>query len=555
MMVFVNDIQRVAMIASNFMRIAVCITITLMLACAALSQAETRVIAPPRAGLVPINLPGLEKLEPDVREHIESFQSSLAALAKDARASDEELSEAYGLMGRIYHAYSLAPPAKECYQNAHRLAPKDFRWPYLLAVVFHGEGRAEEAISYYRQSRALRSDYQPAMVNLGNLYLDQNRLVEAREAFKEALLINANCSACRYGLGQVALSGRNYREAVENMEAALALAPEANRIHYALAMAYRGLGDMEKARAHLERQGAVGVRPSDPVVDELQQLIRGERLHLIRGRMAFDARRYAEAAQEYRKAAAANPKSVPARVNLGSTLVEMGNETEAISQFQEALRLDQKNAAAHYNLGVLFAKRGRYEQAILSFQAALALRADDAEARFLLAGQLLKANRAGEALMEFTRVLQYDPANEDALLEQVKLLVAAKRYKEALDNLEKAHKLFPQRGRTAALLAYLLAASPQLDLRNGTRALELAGRVYRATNLSGHGAILAMALAEAGRCSEAALLQKRLIAEAERDNRADLVAKLKTDLERYEKSAPCRPAGEIIVSEPQNKKP
>lgn len=543
------------MIASNFMRIAACITITLRLACVALSQAETSAIAPPRAGLVPVNLPGLEKLEPGVREHIASFQSSLAALAKDAQTSDEKLSEAYGLMGRIYHAYSLAPPAKECYQNAHRLAPKDFRWPYLLAAVFHSEGRAEQAISYYKQSRALRPDYLPAMVNLGNLYLDQNRIEEARAAFKEALLSNANCSACRYGLGQVALSARNYGEATEHLEAALALTPEANRIHYALAMAYRGLGEVEKARAHLKRQGAVGVRVSDPVVDELQQLIRGERLHMIRGRMAFDARRYAEAEAEYRKAAAANPKSVPALVNLGSTLVEIGNETEAISQFQEAIRLDRKNAAAHYNLGVLFAKQGRHESAVLSFQAALAARADDAEARFLLAGQLLKANRAGDALIEFTRVLQYDPANENALLEQAKLLVAGKRHKEALDSLEKAHRLFPERGRTAALLAYLLAASPQLDLRNGTRALELAERVYRATNLSGHGAIVAMALAETGRCSEAALLQKRLIAEAEQNKQTNLAAKLKADLERYEKSAPCRPAGEIVVLEPQNKKP
>ena len=56
------------------------------------------------------------------------------------------------------------------------------------------------------------------------------------------------------------MSRRNYAEAVEHFEKTLAQVPGANRVHYSLAMAYRGLGNAEKVKTHLAQQGTVGVR-------------------------------------------------------------------------------------------------------------------------------------------------------------------------------------------------------------------------------------------------------------------------------------------------------
>lgn len=508
------------------------------------------VIAPPRAGLLPVHSPDLKTLEPDVREQLLSLQTNLVATASDHRVTNEKLGEAYGSLGQAYHAYSLFPQAEECYRNAHLLISADFRWTYLLGNILQLDGRAEEAISFYEQTRTLRPDYQPAAVNLGNIYLRQNRLNEARAILIEVLKYNVNCAACRYGLGQAALSARDYKQAVEYLEQALKEAPQANRIHYGLALAYRGLGDIEKARTHLEQQGPVGVRVSDPLIDGLRQLIRGDRLHLVQGRKAFDAGRFSDAADEFRKAVAANPNGVPARVNLGAALAQMGDIAGAVEQYQHALRLDSKNATAHFNLGFLLAKQNQHEQAIIHFQAVLASNPADTESRFGLAQELEKSSRVDEALTEYSRVVQSDPGNEDAMLELVKLMLSKRQYKLAVDTLEKAHRLFPEKGRTAIMLAYLLACTPQYDLRDGARALELARLVYQATDLVNHGAIVAMSLAELGRCAEAAELQRRLIAAAERDRRPDMVVKLKTDLRRYESANPCRPQGELLVSDP-----
>jgi len=461
----------------------------------------------------PLHGPDLTKLEESVRAQIETAQAALTAKIKDPATSAAALSEAYGTLGQIYHAYSLNSPARECYVNASSLAPKDFRWIYLLAKLDQNEGRFEDAIRRYQLVRTLQPDYIAALVNLGNAFLELNRLQDAAESFNAALKIDERTSAAHYGLGQVALSKRNYSEAVDHFERTLAQVPSANRVHYSLAMAYRGLGAVEKVKAHLVQQGPVGVRVSDPLVDGLQDLIEGERVHLARGKIAFEAQRYVEAASEFRKAVAASPDSVTARMNLGAALTQIGDLQGAAEQFAEVLRLDPGKVNAHYNLAVVLATQNKHADAIAHLQSALTAAPNDVGARFLLARELTKSER----------------------------------WDEALDALEKGHAQHPEKAGTAVVLAYLLATSPRLELRNGSRALDLAERVYKATGALQHGAVVAAALAELGRCNEAAEWQRQMIAAAEGKGNPDLLAKLRASLKSYENSQSCRPTDTSLL--------
>src|SRR5207244_8875851 len=76
--------------------------------------------------------PDVTKLETDIRGQLASLENALTAAVKDSATTEATLSEAYGTMGEVYHAYSLLAPARECYLNASGLASKDFRWVYLL---------------------------------------------------------------------------------------------------------------------------------------------------------------------------------------------------------------------------------------------------------------------------------------------------------------------------------------------------------------------------------------------------------------------------------------
>lgn len=348
--------------------------------------------------LVTVHWPDLTQLETDVRDQIKSHQDALAATIKDPSSTDAKLSAAYGAMGQMYHAYSLTAPARECYLNAGKLAPKDFQWIYLLAKLDQSEGRVDDAIRRFQTVASLQPEFVAVLVNLGNIYLELDRLDDARSSFATALQKESNSPAAHYGLGQVALSKRNYADAVEHFEKALALAPEANRIHYALAMAYRGLRNSDKAMFHLTKQGTVGVRVADPLMDRLQELVQGARVHLVRGKLALEARRYEEAVAEFRKAIEATPNSVPARINLGAALTQLGDLKGAAEEFEKALVIEPNNLNAHYNLAVLWANEKQHQQAIAHLQAVATINPNDYGARFFLAQQLLHANRAEDAL-------------------------------------------------------------------------------------------------------------------------------------------------------------
>lgn len=74
------------------------------------------------------------------------------------------------------------------------------------------------------------------------------------------------------------------------------------------------------------------------------------------------------------------------------------------------------------------------------------------------------------------------------------------------------------------------------------RALELAEAVYGATGSINHGALVAMALAELGRCDKAAVWLKRMITKATEEGNRELAEKLKAELNRYER-VPMSPGG------------
>lgn len=503
-------------------------------------------IAPPGQGLLAVHMPDVQSMEPDVRDHLTWAQNALVAAIRDPATPAEKLGALYGLTGQIYQAYSLNSPAKECYLNASRLTPKEFSWVYLLGKLDEREGSVQQAINYYNAAGQLRPDYLPVFVSLGNIYLQLNRVDDAEANFRRALEINENVAAAQYGLGQAALSKRSYADAAKYLEKALSLAPESNRLHYALAMAYRGLGKMDQAQSHLASSGTVGVRVSDPLVDGLQDLARGARLHLIRGRSALEARRFSEAVDQFRKAIAAQPDNLPAHVNLGAALSQTGDLAGALEQFEETLRLDPNHPNAHYNLGLLLSHLGRHEDAIKHLQAAVNTEPTDANARFLLGQELLNVRRLAEAEKEFSRVVQSQPDNEDALLGWVTTLLNMKQYEEALEVLEKGHEQFPRKGRTSVTLAYLLAASPQLEKRDGKRALQLAQAAYEATGSINHGVLVAIALAELDRCDEAAAWVKRMTAKAAEDRKPELIEKLKVELNKYERARPCRPTADMF---------
>src|SRR5207249_10345124 len=69
---------------------------------------------------------------------------------------------------------------------------------------------------------------------------------------------------------------RRSSDLVRYFNQALALQPQASSIHQFLGVAYRGLGDIPQAQAHLLMQGQVVPMVPDPLLDELEKLKKGK---------------------------------------------------------------------------------------------------------------------------------------------------------------------------------------------------------------------------------------------------------------------------------------
>jgi tetratricopeptide (TPR) repeat protein len=502
------------------------------------------------AGEPPVAVPDLAALEPAVAEQIAAAAERLRAVLTPP-ADATKRAAAYGELGELFHAYHLAEPAAACYRNAERLEPRAFRWPHLAGLLLQEAGRLADAEAAYGRALAREPRDLPALVHQGEILLLTGRTAEAETALHRALAAEPHLPAAQALLGQAALADGRYAEAARLFGAALAAVPAADRLHYPLGLAYRGLGDAARATEHMNRAGRVGVRPADPLDEEVLGLRTGERLHLARGKAAAQAGQLAEAAKEFRQALAARPESTAARINLASVLAAMGgigDRAGAVALLREAIAAEPGNATARFNLGLLLAADGAAREAREQLAAAVAARPDDAEAHRALA-QVLRdlggKDDLAAALAEYGRAVTLAPADETARLGEAETLVRLGRYGQARARLEDGRQALPASGQLAAGLARLLAACPDPSLRDGARAFELAQLVFAAQPSAAHAALVAMALAELGRCPEAAEWQRKAIAHAADTASAGLpaarVAELNATLATYERGAPCRP--------------
>ena len=331
-------------------------------------RAQESSLLPARAGLRAVPLPSLDVMEHAVAEQLRAAQRDVEQAAAN-RASTRELAAAYGALARLFHAYEIFESAEAAYLNAAALASADIEWSYLLGYLYQQSGRWEEAAARLTGVRRMQPAHREAAARLAQVYLQLNRLRDARELF--TALIDVFPGLAQNGLGEIALREHRFNDAVRHFGAALERVPQAASLRYSLAMAYRGLGRLDEAQEELERRGTGVISLGDQAADALESLVRGERLLVIRGHRAIEAGDLRAAAGWFGRAVATAPESTVARTNLGAVLVRLGEHAAAIEQFEAVLRLDPDDEATVVNLTMALADRSRFADAVVVLTRAL----------------------------------------------------------------------------------------------------------------------------------------------------------------------------------------
>ena len=518
--------------------------------------------------LRPIPHPDLSRLEPAAQQRIRDTRAELASMAKAGEVSREELSQAHGQMGKLYHVQDFLGAAETCYLNAQSLAPTDFRWSYYLGHIYKNKGDLEQSIAAYQRALDHQPDNVPAILGAAEGHLSLNRHARAQPLFERALALDEACAPALVGMGKIASSRRDTREAIRYFEAALALQPDVNNIHYLLAMSYRKQGELDQAQTHFQRvamlerlrRGHATAGYPDPLMEALDELTTGWRHHWVRGMRAFGKGRFAEAVKEYRTAVALDPKNPIPLTDLGSALARMGDLKGAVREYAQALRASPGNPMLHYYLGTTLMGLQSEEEAAKHYQRAIGANPGFMEAHFQLANLLMRLRRYDDAIPHYTAVMELDsgfgsrtPAGSHtggqirqmgvlARFMRAMALVQLSRHEEALAILEKGLQVFPGHADMTHAVARLLAASPDPKIRNGMKALQLLKGLFE-----GQGELeleyvetLAMALAETGQFERAAQMQRAMISDLQQNRRFDLARLLAENLALYQRRQPCR---------------
>jgi tetratricopeptide (TPR) repeat protein len=249
-----------------------------------------------------------------------------------------------------------------------------------------------------------------------------------------------------------------------------------------------------------------------------------------------------DAIAHYRSALQMQPDSWDAEYNLGTALMEKGQADEALLHCERAVRMRQTDPDAQVSLGNALIQKGRIDEAIAHYQKAITVQPDHFLARYSLGHALLEKGELDGAIQLCRSALLLRPLDADCHTTLAIALEERGDPAEAIQHYQKALDLAPRSIPTLTNLAWLLATSQDASIRDGAKALELAGQADRLVGGTNTFVLrtLAAAYAENGEFANAIRTARSAIQLARMHGEDSLTADLDQQIALYQLGMPYR---------------
>ncbi|MBX2861526.1 MAG: tetratricopeptide repeat protein [Vampirovibrio sp.] len=329
----------------------------------------------------------------------------------------------------LVDAYKLGG-AESIYRQILAKDPKNPGAHHGLGKVYYYRTTAsnqlirEQRDSYYERSTqehltALRYEpgYVDAWLDLGTVYLEQQRTAEALEAFAMAYTLAPKNSEANEAIGRILFERRELNAAISYYQKAITYDSKNASAHFYLGKAYTDRREFNPAIDAL--QTSLHLYPnSAPVAFELG------RVYSLQGNRAA-------AVTHFQKAIDIKPEYIPARQQLADYHEQRGNLAQALEHLKILADLQPGQFELQYRLADLAIRNHQPELAKARFEKILAL--SPGSPRALAGLSTLSAQKAKEyrqsgdimdmasAYAEAEQSLEYYPDNLSAKLTQVKL--------------------------------------------------------------------------------------------------------------------------------------
>ena len=391
--------------------------------------------AGPPQQLAEIAHPSLEGVDADAREQILAARERIESFETDQAAKGDR-ARAFGELGRLYQGYGFNQAATSAYFNATIEAPEDFRWPYYLGVIESQAGNLGQARDSLERVLESAPEDVPTLLRLGQIALDEARYAEADERYTRASELEPGCAAAHFGIGLAALGADDPERAILAFEQTLDLDPKASQTHRPLAMAYRATDQTARAREELAWAGTAVPTCPDPLMAEVQALMRGASALFERATLANLEGRDRAALDLARQAVEADPAHAAARRLYGQLLTRAGSLEEAVEQLEAAAELEPGDRRTYMLLGRAHRASGELDDSAAALGRAIELDPHYSRARVELALSLIEDRRWGDARRVLDQGLELDPDDLDLRVQLARTMAAMGDLTESRDELQ-----------------------------------------------------------------------------------------------------------------------
>ncbi|MBP7778305.1 MAG: tetratricopeptide repeat protein [Acidobacteria bacterium] len=429
----------------------------------------------------------------------------------DAEARSNPGARSIGNLGRAYHAAQLRDGALAAYRAAEAMAPRDWRWTYLRALLLDERGDQGVREAFLRVTE-VAPGVGLAWFRLAQADFKAGRLDEARLAYSRAEAAPAVAAFMPDGVTSrrtwplAAYAG----VALARLDLEGGKSDQARRRLASLAERHPDFVPVVGLLRQIDRGQTVPgsyVPPADPELDALVASSRvsdlllehaclaarasdnGWREFLARRALTFNpddlnvlmemaamlqaTARPAEALEYLTRHEALAPGDHHALVQQGRVLGDLGRLAEAEAVLTRATAV--RDAAAEYNLGAVLDRRGQWDEARRRYERALAINPFHTRAMNDLAAGLDRRGDTPAALAWFEKAVQIAPDTAAFRVNYGSALIQARRFDEAIATLTSAIALDPRDATPHNALGIALASKGDLLAARDafTRAIQL----------------------------------------------------------------------------------
>lgn len=208
---------------------------------------------------------------------------------------------------------------------------------------------------------------------------NRNDLGIAERIYRQVLAALPNQPDALHLLARACLARRNFAEAIDLIDKAIAAAPEVANFRNTACEILSGVGRLDEA--HTQAAKAIEIDPSFALAHHNLCLVLYARGEFAAARAVAD------------RVVTLHPKSAVAWLNRGVTRQELGDLRGAEEDYRQAAALAPSYRRAVLNLAGIFAESKRLDEAEEAYSNWLGDHPEDAEARFGLAGVRLMRGR------------------------------------------------------------------------------------------------------------------------------------------------------------------